>query len=234
VALRRFSDMTENSSIADGRIRLDPELGLNRVVCDDEELALRPRVFNLLVALVPYVDTYRPVDDLAEELWGVSTLATRANLYVSANLLRGSFPDPELQHPTKGAIRSRRLLGIAAVSSLQGERDLWNEEIHEIIRSQGGELALNMTTQMTKVKSELVELSRSETLLLEYFMRNQSLLLSRIQLKDFMDSHGYESDDSNLNVAIRTLRGKLAARSADEKKINWIRSERRSGYVFEG
>jgi DNA-binding response OmpR family regulator len=216
-------------AIADDRIQADPNTGL--VVCDGTEAYLTPRQLRLYVALAETVDDFHTKEDITEELWQVDTPANRYSLHTGLNQLRAKFLSPDLKDPLAGAIRTRRSLGIAAVSSLSGDTYLWNEEKHDIIRPLKDELALNDTTRMLKVEGALVDVTPVEYSILKYLVDNQGLRVNTPSLMRQLRIQGSTTDVRGLMVNLSSLCKKLGPKLGD-RKTGVIDHRRDRGYAF--
>lgn len=92
-----------------------------------------------------------------------------------------------------------------------------------------GPLIMDLTRHAVIYDGLPVQLTKREFDLLEYFLRNQGLLLTRQQILDAVWGMDYEGDANVVDVYIRYLRGKID----DEHQSKLIHTVRGFGYRME-
>ena len=110
-------------------------------------------------------------------------------------------------------------------------RALFRREISEgtnII--QVGDLSINILTREVKRNDASISLTAKEYGLLEYFLRNPDLVLSRRTLEDHVWNFSLESESNLIDVYIRRLRNKID--SQNENSL--IETVRGVGYRLKG
>ena len=80
---------------------------------------------------------------------------------------------------------------------------------YELVR---GEFSLNATRRELKVRDKKIELTAKEFDLMQYFMENQDLVLSRNQLLDAVWGYGYNGYQHTVNSHINRLRQKIESK----------------------
>ncbi len=90
-----------------------------------------------------------------------------------------------------------------------------------------GELTMDLTRREVKINDQATELTKKEFDLLEYFLKNPGVVLSRDQILNEIWNFDYDGDTRIVDVHIFKLRSKLASSSLN------IRSSRGIGYIFE-
>lgn len=80
-------------------------------------------------------------------------------------------------------------------------------QIEDVLRC--GELSLNRKSQSVFTGQEEIRLTQKEFLLLQAFLLNQGITLSREMLLNRVWGNEYEGDERTLDTHIRRLRGKL-------------------------
>lgn len=100
------------------------------------------------------------------------------------------------------------------------------KEINSQIISEG-EITFNNQTHEVTVKGEKVELNHKEYMLLEYFILNKKLVLTREQILNNIWGYDYDGDIRTIDSHIKMLRKKLG--DCNE----YIKTIRGTGYKFE-
>ncbi|PIR63022.1 MAG: DNA-binding response regulator [Candidatus Pacebacteria bacterium CG10_big_fil_rev_8_21_14_0_10_42_12] len=90
-------------------------------------------------------------------------------------------------------------------------------------------LSLDPATQTTKRGNKEIFLTPREYALLEYFMRNQGVLLTKTRLLEHVWDYNYDGLSNVVETYVKYLRKKLAT-SPKEKEL--IHTRRGSGYMF--
>lgn len=90
-----------------------------------------------------------------------------------------------------------------------------------------GEITFNSQAHEVTVSGQRIELNHKEFLLLEYFMLNKKLVLTREQILNSVWSFDYEGDIRTIDSHIKMLRKKLGNSS------DYIKTIRGTGYKFE-
>ncbi|WP_410208371.1 winged helix-turn-helix domain-containing protein [Fusobacterium sp.] len=93
-----------------------------------------------------------------------------------------------------------------------------------------GDLVLNYYTREVKRGDKLIELTAKEFLLLEYFMKNKNILLTRTIIKEHIWGIDFISDTNIVDVYITRLRNKI------DKGFNtkFFYTIRGAGYMLKG
>jgi DNA-binding response OmpR family regulator len=110
-------------------------------------------------------------------------------------------------------------------------RALFRREISEgtnII--QVGDLSINILTREVKRNDASISLTAKEYGLLEYFLRNPDLVLSRRTLEDHVWNFSLESESNLIDVYIRRLRNKIDL----QNETSLIETVRGVGYRLRG
>jgi len=94
------------------------------------------------------------------------------------------------------------------------------------IKKAGG-IVLDKTAHEVKIDGERVELSFKEFELLEYFMDNQGIALSRERILDSVWNYDYFGDARTIDTHVKKLRNKLG------EKGEYIKTVWGMGYKFE-
>lgn len=90
-------------------------------------------------------------------------------------------------------------------------------------------LALNPATK-TVTRNELqIDLTAREYALLEYFMRNQNIVLTKTQLLEHVWDYSYEGMSNIVETYVKYLRKKIQTKKHDKELIH---TRRGSGYIF--
>ena len=92
-----------------------------------------------------------------------------------------------------------------------------------------GDLTIDLLSHRVRRSGQLIDLSRREFALLEYFARNRGRLLSRQQILAAVWDYDYEGESNVVDVYVRYLRNKLDR--ADEPSL--FTTIRGSGYRFD-
>lgn len=93
-----------------------------------------------------------------------------------------------------------------------------------------GDLILNYHTREVKRGDKLIELTTKEFLLLEYFMRNRNILLTRTLIREHIWGIDFLSDTNIVDVYITRLRNKI-----DKGYTNkFFYTIRGAGYMLKG
>lgn len=90
------------------------------------------------------------------------------------------------------------------------------------------DLSLDTVTRMVKRGGEIINLSTKEFAILEYFIQNKGIVLSRSLIEDHIWNYDYEGGSNVIDVYIRYLRKKIDDGYSD-KLIHTIRGY---GYVL--
>jgi DNA-binding response OmpR family regulator len=90
-----------------------------------------------------------------------------------------------------------------------------------------GEIVLDKTAHEVKVDGEIVDLSFKEFELLEYFMDNQGIALSRERILNSVWNYDYFGDARTIDTHVKKLRSKLRGRG------EYIKTVWGMGYKFE-
>lgn len=92
------------------------------------------------------------------------------------------------------------------------------------------DLSLNYLTREVYREDRKIELTSKEFSLLEYFMRNKNIVLTRTVLKEQIWGIGFLSDTNIVDVYVTHLRNKI------DKEFNYkfIYTVRGAGYIFKG
>ncbi|MEZ4713202.1 MAG: response regulator transcription factor [Caldilineaceae bacterium] len=99
----------------------------------------------------------------------------------------------------------------------------------ESSRLQVGGLQLDLLAQRAWLNASLIELSKREFALLEYFMRHPNQVLSREQIILGIWGYDFESESNIVDVYVRQLRNKID----EQGKRSHIATVRGAGYRFE-
>lgn len=91
-----------------------------------------------------------------------------------------------------------------------------------------GELTLDYETREAKRNDDIITLTTKEFLLLEYFMKNKNILLTRNQIKEHIWGIDFINETNIVDVYITKLRNKI------DKDYNYkfFHTIRGSGYIF--
>lgn len=90
-------------------------------------------------------------------------------------------------------------------------------------------LLLNPATKTVTRKGKHILLTAREYSLLEYFMRNQSILLTKTQLLEHVWDYNYDGFSNIVETYVKYLRRKLRTTPEDRELIH---TRRGSGYMF--
>ncbi len=90
-----------------------------------------------------------------------------------------------------------------------------------------GSIVLDKTAHEVRIDGEQVELSFKEFELLEYFMENQGIALSREQILNSVWNYDYFGDARTIDTHVKKLRSKLGSRG------EYIKTVWGMGYKFE-
>ena len=112
---------------------------------------------------------------------------------------------------------------VARVEAILRRSNLLNDD--SIITA--GEITLNKSAHEVTVEGKPVELSFKEFELLNYFMDNQGLALSREKILNSVWNYDYFGDARTIDTHVKKLRSKLG-KEGDYIKTNWG-----MGYKFE-
>lgn len=91
-----------------------------------------------------------------------------------------------------------------------------------------GEIELNKSAHIVMIDGTAVELSYKEFELLQYFMENKGLALSREQILNHVWNYDYFGDARTIDTHVKRLRSKMGERGSDYIKTIWG-----MGYKFE-
>jgi len=90
-------------------------------------------------------------------------------------------------------------------------------------------LSLNPATKMAKRGDKSIILTAREYELLEYFMRNQKVVLTKTQILEHVWDYNYEGLSNIVETYVKYLRKKLRTTPKDKELIH---TRRGSGYIF--
>ncbi len=91
-----------------------------------------------------------------------------------------------------------------------------------------GDLTLDTTTHIAKRGEKIIELTAKEYAMLEYFLRNKGILLTRSQIIEHVWNYDFDYNSNVVEVYIRYLRRKID----DGFKTKLIHTLRGSGYIL--
>ena len=91
-----------------------------------------------------------------------------------------------------------------------------------------GEIALNKSAHMVTIAGTEIELSYKEFELLQFFMENKGLALSREQILNNVWNYDYFGDARTIDTHVKRLRSKMGEKGSDYIKTIWG-----MGYKFE-
>lgn len=117
---------------------------------------------------------------------------------------------------------------VARMTAIMRRKQLVFSEDEGILRI--GELLLNYHTREVKRESKKIELTAKEFLLLEYFMKNKNILLTRTLIKEHIWGIDFISDTNIVDVYITRLRNKIDKGF----KTKFFYTIRGAGYMFKG
>ena len=100
-------------------------------------------------------------------------------------------------------------------------------QLEEINVIKGGDIKLDKSSYEVTVDGILVDLSNKEFKLLEYFLRNQEVMLSREKILSNVWEFDYYGDIRTVDTHVKKLRNKL------KEKRHYIKTMWGSGYKFE-
>jgi DNA-binding response OmpR family regulator len=92
-----------------------------------------------------------------------------------------------------------------------------------------GALRLDLLAQRAWRNDTLIDLSKREFALLEYFMRHRGQVLSRQQILSAVWEYDFDPESNIIDVYVRYLRAKIDERG----KPSFIATVRGAGYRFE-
>ena len=92
---------------------------------------------------------------------------------------------------------------------------------------EAGAIRLNKLSYEVDIEGELLELSNKEFKLLEYFLENQGVMLSREKILSSVWEFDYYGDARTIDTHVKKLRRKM------KEKRNYIKTIRGLGYKFE-
>jgi len=90
-------------------------------------------------------------------------------------------------------------------------------------------LSLDPATKMAKRGNKNIILTTREYELLEYFMRNQKVVLTKTQILEHVWDYNYEGLSNIVETYVKYLRKKLRTTPKDKELIH---TRRGSGYIF--
>jgi len=90
-------------------------------------------------------------------------------------------------------------------------------------------LLLDPATQSVKRNNREIELTAREYALLEYFMRNQNIVLKKTNILEHVWDYNYEGFSNVVETYVKYLRKKLQLNPDDKELIHTLRG---SGYIF--
>jgi DNA-binding response OmpR family regulator len=91
------------------------------------------------------------------------------------------------------------------------------------------DLVLNPATKVVKRKDKIIDLTAREYSLLEYFMRNQDIVLTKTKILEHVWDYSYEGLSNVIETYVKYLRKKLKTGPKDKELIYTIRG---SGYIL--
>ncbi len=95
---------------------------------------------------------------------------------------------------------------------------------------QVGDLQLDTSSRKAVRRGRTIELSSKEYSILEYMMRNESVVLSRESIREHIWSWDYDGESNIVDVYIRYLRKKID----DGESVRLIHTIRGAGYMIGG
>jgi DNA-binding response OmpR family regulator len=90
-------------------------------------------------------------------------------------------------------------------------------------------LQLDPATQTIKRNDRAIDLTAREYALLEYFMRNQNIVLKKTNILEHVWDYNYEGFSNVVETYVKYLRKKLQLNPEDKELIHTLRG---SGYIF--
>jgi len=90
-------------------------------------------------------------------------------------------------------------------------------------------LLLDPATQAIKRNDRAIDLTAREYALLEYFMRNQNIVLKKTNILEHVWDYNYEGFSNVVETYVKYLRKKLQLNPEDKELIHTLRG---SGYIF--
>jgi len=91
------------------------------------------------------------------------------------------------------------------------------------------DLVLNPATKVVKRKNKIIDLTAREYSLLEYFMRNQNIVLTKTKILEHVWDYSYDGLSNVIETYVKYLRKKL---KVDNKSKELIYTIRGSGYIL--
>ena len=91
------------------------------------------------------------------------------------------------------------------------------------------DLELNPATRTVKRKDKIIDLTAREYSLLEYFMRNQNIVLTKTKILEHVWDYSYDGLSNVIETYVKYLRKKLKTVPEDKELIHTMRG---SGYIF--
>ncbi|MCL6087412.1 MAG: response regulator transcription factor [Actinobacteria bacterium] len=91
------------------------------------------------------------------------------------------------------------------------------------------DLMLNPATRIVKRKDKIIDLTAREYSLLEYFMRNQNVVLTKTKILEHVWDYSYDGLSNVIETYVKYLRKKLKTVPEDMELIHTMRG---SGYIF--
>ncbi|MCL5771718.1 MAG: response regulator transcription factor [Actinobacteria bacterium] len=91
------------------------------------------------------------------------------------------------------------------------------------------DLVLNPATKVVKRKNKIIDLTAREYSLLEYFMRNQNIVLTKTKILEHVWDYSYDGLSNVIETYVKYLRKKL---KVDGKAKELIHTIRGSGYIL--
>ena len=95
----------------------------------------------------------------------------------------------------------------------------------EAVISEAGGIVMDKTAHTVAIDGRNIELSVKEFELLDYFMSNQGIALTRERILDSVWSYDYFGDARTIDTHVKKLRSKMGAKG-DYIKTVWIRDKR--------
>ncbi|MHB1254289.1 MAG: response regulator transcription factor [Candidatus Humimicrobiaceae bacterium] len=90
-------------------------------------------------------------------------------------------------------------------------------------------LVLNPATKVVKRKDKIIDLTAREYSLLEYFMRNQEIVLTKTKILEHVWDYSYDGLSNVIETYVKYLRKKLKTSPEDKELIHTMRG---SGYIL--
>lgn len=164
--------------------------------------------------------------------------ATEENFNICHALRSKKVITPILMLTSRGDVRNR-VKGLDAGANDYLIKPFALEElrarVHALLRREGfpkttklrvGNLVMDLSTHKVSRGKRQIELTNKEFLILEYFMHNPNIVITRTMIEEHIWGIEYDSESNLVDVYIRRLRGKLNKGS----KSSIIQTVRGVGY----